>query len=237
MEAFVRGGVRTVRLVLDAGDAIFPLTIDPLTTSPVWTFEVDQTSANLGHSVATAGDIDGDGYSDIAVGAPFYDNPETNEGAVFFFRGSPSGPVAAGVFEGAQAGALTGQSVAAAGDVNGDGYGDVIVGLPGYDNFENAEPEFRFGDLHLDVGTYLARFLQPVISGINDVIAPFKPIIDVINAPIPVVSDLAAMVGRETQPFKTDVRKLKALGLTESLEVGYRLSPRGKALLPHLAGP
>jgi hypothetical protein len=49
--------------------------------------------------------------------------------------------------------------------------------------------------------------------------------------------DLAAMVGRETQPFKTDVRKLKALGLTESLEVGYRLSPRGKALLPHLAGP
>ena len=37
--------------------------------------------------------------------------------------------------------------------------------------------------------------------------------------------DLAAMVGREIQPFKTDVRKLKALGLTESLEVGYRLSP------------
>ena len=63
------------------------------------------------------------------------------------------------------------------------------------DNFENAEPEFRFGDLHLDVGTYLARFLKPVIDGINDVIAPFKPIIDVINAPIPVVSDLAAMVG------------------------------------------
>ncbi len=63
------------------------------------------------------------------------------------------------------------------------------------DNFEGAEPEFRFGDLHLDIGTYLARFLQPVIGGINDVIAPFKPIIDVINAPIPVVSDLAAMVG------------------------------------------
>ena len=46
--------------------------------------------------------------------------------------------------------------------------------------------------------------------------------------------DLAAMVGREIQPFKTDVRKLKALGLTESLEVGYRLSPRGQALLAHL---
>jgi hypothetical protein len=46
--------------------------------------------------------------------------------------------------------------------------------------------------------------------------------------------DLAAMLGRETQPFKRDVRKLKELGLTESLEVGYRISPRGRALLRYL---
>jgi hypothetical protein len=43
--------------------------------------------------------------------------------------------------------------------------------------------------------------------------------------------DLAARLGRETLPFKRDVRKLKELGLTESLEVGYRLSPRGRAYL------
>ncbi len=43
--------------------------------------------------------------------------------------------------------------------------------------------------------------------------------------------DLAAELGRETQSFKRDVRKLKELGLTESLEIGYRLSPRGAALL------
>jgi hypothetical protein len=42
-------------------------------------------------------------------------------------------------------------------------------------------------------------------------------------------ADLAATFGRETQPFKLDVRKLKNLGLTLSLEVGYRLSPRGEA--------
>lgn len=42
--------------------------------------------------------------------------------------------------------------------------------------------------------------------------------------------DLATMVGMETQAFKTNVRKLKALGLTESLEVGYRLSARGEAV-------
>jgi hypothetical protein len=43
--------------------------------------------------------------------------------------------------------------------------------------------------------------------------------------------DLAASVGRETQPFKLDVRKLKNLGLTISLRVGYELSPRGRAYL------
>ena len=43
--------------------------------------------------------------------------------------------------------------------------------------------------------------------------------------------DLAASFGRETLPFKLDVRKLKALGLTLSLRVGYRLSPRGEAYL------
>ncbi|MGQ0841737.1 hypothetical protein [Actinokineospora sp.] len=49
--------------------------------------------------------------------------------------------------------------------------------------------------------------------------------------------DLAASLGRETQPFKVDVRKLKNLGLTLSLEVGYRLSPRGTAFLAGADGP
>ena len=42
-------------------------------------------------------------------------------------------------------------------------------------------------------------------------------------------ADLAASLGRDRARFKADVRKLKELGLTESLEVGYRLSPRGRA--------
>jgi hypothetical protein len=44
-------------------------------------------------------------------------------------------------------------------------------------------------------------------------------------------SKLAAKLGRETQPFKIDVRKLKKLGLTQSFEVGYEISPRGAAYL------
>jgi hypothetical protein len=47
-------------------------------------------------------------------------------------------------------------------------------------------------------------------------------------------AELAAALGRERQPFKRDVRKLKELGLTESLERGYRLSPRGRAVLERL---
>lgn len=44
-------------------------------------------------------------------------------------------------------------------------------------------------------------------------------------------SKLAASLGRETAPFKVDVRKLKKLGLTQSFEVGYEVSPRGRAFL------
>jgi hypothetical protein len=49
--------------------------------------------------------------------------------------------------------------------------------------------------------------------------------------PETLAADLAASLGREKLPFKRDVRKLKELGLTESLPVGYRLSPRGRAYL------
>jgi hypothetical protein len=45
---------------------------------------------------------------------------------------------------------------------------------------------------------------------------------------------LAAAVGQDRPDFKVNVRKLKALGLTESLLVGYRLTPRGQAVLRHL---
>lgn len=47
-------------------------------------------------------------------------------------------------------------------------------------------------------------------------------------------SKLAAKLGRETLPFKVDVRKLKKLGLTQSFEVGYEISPRGRAYMSQL---
>ncbi len=49
-------------------------------------------------------------------------------------------------------------------------------------------------------------------------------------------ADLAAQAGQARDPFKTRVRRLKALGLTESLGTGYRLSPRGQVVLAALEG-
>ena len=50
-------------------------------------------------------------------------------------------------------------------------------------------------------------------------------------------SKLARKVGRETPPFKADVRRLKKLGLTQSFEVGYELSPRGEELMRRVRRP
>jgi hypothetical protein len=59
-----------------------------------------------------------------------------------------------------------------------------------------------------------------------------RPVLTLIQSkPAVRAGDLADDLGRERLDFKLDVRKLKALGLTISLEVGYRLSPRGEAYL------
>lgn len=68
-----------------------------------------------------------------------------------------------------------------------------------------------------------------------DRVSPVGPwttrVLDVIAArPAERAGDLAESIGMERARFKTNVRKLKGLGLTESLEIGYRLSPRGEAL-------
>ena len=59
--------------------------------SAAWTAESDQASARFGISVATAGDVNGDGYSDVIVGASHYDNGETNEGRAYVYHGSAAG--------------------------------------------------------------------------------------------------------------------------------------------------
>lgn len=104
-------------------------------------FRIDGAAAGdqSGYSVSSAGDINGDGIDDLAIGAPRVDSNGTDSGAVYVVFGKNT-PFAAGIalstlngsngvrFDGASAGDLAGFSVAAAGDINGDGRDDLVVG-------------------------------------------------------------------------------------------------------------
>ncbi len=107
---------------------------DILESAPSWIGEGDQETARYGDRVACAGDVNGDGFADVIVGAASFDHGEEDEGRVFVYHGSPSGPTGpVWSAEGDQAGAWFGASVAGAGDVNADGFSDVIVGAPEFD--------------------------------------------------------------------------------------------------------
>lgn len=92
-----------------------------------------RSNDNFGASVATAGDVNGDGYADLVVGAPqAAPGGRANAGTASIFFGTSTGlnPVPMHVLEGMNANDAFGSSVATAGDLNGDGFGDLIVGAP-----------------------------------------------------------------------------------------------------------
>ena len=107
-----------------------PATFDP----------TDQLQAQFGQSVASAGDINGDGFDDVVIGAPQWDGSQ-NEGRAFVYLGSPSGlqpnPLLLDPTD--QVNAQFGQSVASAGDVNSDGYDDILVGASGWNGQQSTE--------------------------------------------------------------------------------------------------
>jgi hypothetical protein len=91
-----------------------------------------------GKSVASAGDVNGDGFDDVIVGAWVFDAGGTNHGAAYVIFGKASGFGTVDLADlgssdgfailGAADNDYAGVSVASAGDMNGDGYDDVIVG-------------------------------------------------------------------------------------------------------------
>lgn len=114
-------------------------------TSPTRMTFTDPTGADsyFGHSLACAGDVNSDGYPDIAIGS----FGATGTGRVYLYHGGASGvsAVATSVLA-APDGASSnfGASVASAGDINNDGYGDIIVGAYGVAN--------RTGKAYLYIG-------------------------------------------------------------------------------------
>ena len=127
--------------------------------APAWTYTGIQPGTHLGHCVASAGDVNADGFDDLLVGGPHFDNGQTDEGAAYLFLGSSAGlrHSPAWTQEGGQFGAGFGSSVAPAGDVNADGFADVLIGAPGIDGDHEDE-----GGAFLYLGTSAGLSSTPV---------------------------------------------------------------------------
>lgn len=120
-----------IRVVVDVANARWPVEVDPTVTTGWWAMDAESTTSSFGYDVSSAGDINGDGYDDVVVGAP---EGNDDQGAVYVYFGSSTGPSieADWGFEPSSGGAFLGRSVAELGDVNRDGYDDVAAGGSGY---------------------------------------------------------------------------------------------------------
>ncbi len=131
------------------------LDLTTLSAAQGFIIQGDAAGDRAGWSVASAGDVNGDGFADLILGAPAGDDGGGEAGEAYVVFGGAGGfgaPVAIGgvtrqvvdltaltpaqgfVIQGDAAGDLAGYSVASAGDVNGDGFADLIVGALGGDD-------------------------------------------------------------------------------------------------------
>ncbi len=142
--------------------------------SILYTFiDESQDALSIGWYVSDAGDVNGDGYSDVIVGDFGGDANGENSGSAFVFSGIDG--ITLYSFHGDQAGDVLGRSVSDAGDVNGDGYADLIVGMPGDDvtgTDTGSARVFSGADgsiLHTSPGLTLGAGFGATVSGAGDV--------------------------------------------------------------------
>jgi signal transduction histidine kinase len=113
--------------------------LKPAPLPPLW---VPQEGALFGGALAAVGDVTGDHFPDLLAGVSHFRNPRDREGAAFFYSGGAM-PLAqtnnTGIIWGVRPAATMGTSVGAAGDVNGDGFQDVIAGAPRHRQNHRAE--------------------------------------------------------------------------------------------------
>ncbi|MCB9490416.1 MAG: FG-GAP repeat protein, partial [Deltaproteobacteria bacterium] len=110
-----------------------------------WTVIGDHAGDFFGISLSGAGDVNGDGYDDVMIGASAYSKGQGNEGAAFVYFGSKAGlsSIPDWSDEPDAEDARMGSVLRSVGDVNDDGYDDIIVGAPDYSSSGNDEDKHK----------------------------------------------------------------------------------------------
>ena len=122
-------------------------------------------SVSYGATVAALGDVNGDGVADLGVGAPL----ENNRGIARIYAGSlgrSQSQIPMTFYAGTQDGGRLGETMAGGGDFDGDGFGDLAIGQPGFDGMgpDVGRALLYFGALHVPESTP-ASTLQPTETG------------------------------------------------------------------------
>ena len=118
-----------IHIAVDDAGAVYPIQVDPIAATATTSWAGSASDMYYGMGLGGIGDVNGDGYDDLAIGAY---GANTNLGRVDIYYGSEDGFAASADLSVAgsssSASSSLGWSVGAAGDVNGDGYGDAIFG-------------------------------------------------------------------------------------------------------------